>query len=159
MTTTLSCRDVERLIIAGEDRELSMGERRLVEDHLRGCGWCRGFEADRTFIREEIAAVRWPAPPDRLVRGTRRMVLERGPDAPAATVPGWVLIAMAVVAIVTGLWLAVSLADVTPDMTLADLPAAGLAAVFIIVQNALMLFFAPVVLRAVRSRRSAPESS
>lgn len=159
MTTTLSCRDVERLMIAGEDRELSMGERRLVEDHLRGCGRCRGFEADRTFIREEIAAVRWPAPPDRLVRGTRRMVLERGPDTPAATVPGWVLIAMAVVTIVTGLWLAVSLADVTPDMTLADLPAAGLAAVFIIVQNALMLFFAPVVLRAVRSRRSASESS
>jgi len=159
MTTTLGCRDVERLIIAGEDRELSMGERRLVEGHLRGCGRCRGFEADRTFIREEIAAVRWPAPPDGLARGTRRMVLERGPEAPAASVPGWVLIAMAVVAIVTGLWLAVSLADVTPDMTLADLPAAGLAAVFIIVQNALVLFFAPLVLRAVRSRRSASESS
>jgi len=159
MTTRLSCRDVERLMLEGEDRELSGEERRLVEDHLRGCEGCRGFAADRTVIREEMAAVRWPAPPDALVRRTRRMLLESGPAAAAAAVPGWVLIAMALVTVVTGLWLAVSLADVSPDMTLADLPLAGLAAVFIIVQNALTLLFAPVVLRAVRARRGASESA
>ena len=159
MTKSVRCRDVERLIIEGEDRELSREERSFVADHLRGCVRCRGFEADRAVIREEIAAVRWPALPDALVRRTRLMLLESGPGARAAAVPGWVLIAMAVVAVATGLWLAVSLADVTPDMTLADLPIAGLAAVFIIVQNALMLLLAPVVLRTFRAQRRAYESA
>ena len=67
------------------------------------------------------------------------MLLDGGTHERPAAPPAWVLVAMALVAVVTGLWLAVSLADVTPDMTLADLPAAGLAAVFIIIQNALML--------------------
>jgi hypothetical protein len=159
MTRNLSCRDVERLMLEGEDRDLSVGERDLVEGHLRACGPCRGFASDRMLIRKELAAVDWPAPPDALVRRTQRMLLDGGThDRPAAP-PTWVLVAMALVAIVTGLWLAVSLADVTPDMTLADLSVAGLAAVFIIIQNALALLLAPVVLRAVRTRRGTSESA
>lgn len=149
MTIRQSCRDVERLIIAGED----------VGDHLRGCRRCRAFAADRTVIRDEIAAVRWPAPPDGLVRRTRRMLVEPRRDASPASLPAWVLVAMAVTAIVTSLWLTFSLADVGPEMTLADLPVAGAAAVFVIIQNALMLFFAPVLLRTFRARRSASESA
>jgi hypothetical protein len=87
------------------------------------------------------------------------MLLENEPEARTAALPTWVLVAMAVFAVATGLWLAVSLAGVTPDMTLADLPAAGLAAVLIIIQNALTLLFAPVVLRTVRARRGASESA
>jgi hypothetical protein len=121
-------------------------------------GPCRSFAADRAVIREEIETIRWPAPPDKLVRETRRKLLESEPGARRALVPAWVLIAMAIVAIVTGLWLALSLSDVTPDMTLADLSPAGLAAIFIIVQNALMLLLAPVVLRTFRAQRRASES-
>ncbi len=159
MTTRLSCRDVERMTLEGEDRELSREERGFVEDHLQGCRGCRSFAADRTVIREELAAVRWPPPPDALVHRTRRMLLESGPGARPAAVPGWVMVAMAVVTIVTALWLAVSLADVTPDMTLADLSFTGLAAVLVVIQNALMLLFAPVVLRTFRARRGASESA
>jgi hypothetical protein len=157
MTTRLSCRDVERLTLAGEDRELSAGERSLVDDHRRDCGRCRAFAADRITIRAEAAALGWPAPPDALVRKTRRRLLESAADAGPAPLPAWVLIAMALVAVATGLWLAVSLAGVTPDMTLADLSLSGVAAVLLIIQNALMLLFAPVVLRKVRRRGGAPE--
>ena len=154
MTTRLSCRDIERLMLAGEDGELAAGERRLVEEHLEGCRLCRSFAADRDLIREEIAAVAWPALPDALDRRTRRALRQSEPEARAA-VPAWLLVAVAVVTIITGIWLAASLADVTPDMTLADLPLTGLAAVFIIIQNALTLLFAPVVLRTFRARRGA----
>jgi len=158
MTTRLSCRDVESLILEAEDRDLPEDLKRLVEDHLRGCARCRGFAADRTAIREGIAAVRWPDPPEALVRRTRRTIAG-GREGRAAAVPAWVIVALAVTAIVTGLWLAVSLADVTPDMTLADLPVAGMAAFVVIIQNAITLLLAPVVLRAVRSRRSASQSA
>jgi len=159
MTTGLSCRDVERLVIEGEDRELSPDLRGLVEDHLGGCGRCRGFAADRNVIRREIADVRWPAPPEGLVRRTRRRLVESRPDIRSAAVPAWIIVALAVATVITGIWLGVSLADVTPDMTLAELPVAGLAAVIVIIQNALTLLLAPIVLRAVRSRRSASESA
>ena len=49
--------------------------------------------------------------------------------------------------------------DITPDTTLADLPLAARTAVFIIVQNALMLFCAPIVLRTARARRDKLESA
>jgi hypothetical protein len=159
MTTKLSCRDVERLVLEDEGHELRAALGPLVEDHLRGCGRCRAFAADRSAIREEIGAILWPAPPDKLVRETRRMAFEEKPERWADGLPAWVLVAMAVMTIVTGLWLAVSLADVTPEMTLADVPVEAVAAVFVVIQNALVLFFAPVLLRAVRSRRSASESA
>ena len=159
MTPRVSCPDIERLMLEGEDRELARAERSLIEDHLGGCAGCRAFSADRLEIREATAAVRWPEPPDRLVRKTREMLLENEPEARTAALPTWVLAAMAVFAVATGLWLAVSLAGVTPDMTLADLPVAGLAAVLIIIQNALTLLFAPVVLRTVRARMGASESA
>jgi anti-sigma factor RsiW len=155
MTTRLICRDVELLTLAGEDHELTAGERSLVEDHLRGCARCRDFAADRRALREESAALRWPAPPEALVRATRRRLLESATAVRPASLPAWVLVALAVAAIATGVWLTVSLSGVTPDMTLADLPVAGLAAVLIIVQNALVLLFAPVILRKVRARRGA----
>jgi predicted anti-sigma-YlaC factor YlaD len=158
MTRSLKCRDIERLMLEGEDRTFPPGEKGLVEEHLRACARCRGFAADRALVRAELAGVRWPAPPAELVLRTRRTLRDAGAAA-APAVPAWVLVALAVVTIVTGVGLAVALADVTPDMALADMPIGAVAALFIIVQNALMLFFAPVVLRTARSRRSELENA
>jgi hypothetical protein len=158
MTKGLRCRDTERLLLEGEERRLSAAEERFLEEHRRDCARCRGFAADRALVRDGLAAVRWPAPPEELVRRTRRAVREAAMAAPAG-LPAWVLIALAAVTIATSVWLAISLPDVTPDTTLADLPFAARAAVFIIIQNALMLFCAPVVLRTARARRDEPESA
>lgn len=157
MTKGLRCRDVERLMLEGEDREYSAGEKRFVEEHLRGCARCRGFAQYRSFIRGELAGVRWPMPPEELVLKTRRMLRDAG-TATIAVLPAWVLVALAVVTIITSTWLAFTLPDINPGTTPADLPIAARAAIFIIVQNALMLFCAPVVLRTARSRRGEPES-
>jgi hypothetical protein len=159
MTTHPSCRDIERLLIAAEDLPSAEGDRKLVEDHLRACGRCRAFAEDRGAIREGTATLRWPAPPQALVRETRRLMLAIDAGAGPAALPAWVLVALALAAVATGVWLAVALAGVTPETTWTDLPVAGLAAIFIIVQNALMLLAAPVILRKVRARRSEPESA
>jgi predicted anti-sigma-YlaC factor YlaD len=158
MTKSLRCRDVERLMLEGEDRALPAEERGLVEEHLRGCTRCRRFAADRALVRAELAGVRWPAPPKELVLRTRRLLRGAGAMAPPV-VPVWVLVAMAAVTIITSIWLAVTLPDITPEISLADLPFGGLVAIFIIVQNALMLFCAPVVLRTARARRDKLESA
>jgi hypothetical protein len=158
MTRSSRCRDIERIMLEGEDRALPAGERGLVEDHVRACARCRGFAADRALVRAELAGVRWPAPPKELVLRTRRLLRGAGATAPPV-VPVWVLVAMAAVTIITSIWLAVTLPDITPEISLADLPFGGLVAIFIIVQNALMLFCAPVVLRTARARRDKLESA
>lgn len=159
MTGSLRCREVERLTLESEDGPLSSDEQRLVEAHLRGCRRCRDFAADRTLIRRELGAVLWPVPSDELVFRTRRLIRERRPEAATAALPAWIIVGLAVVSIVTAIGLTIALAGVTPDMTLADLPVGALAAVITIVQNALMLFFAPVVLRAFRARRKMSEGA
>lgn len=158
MTRKPRCRDVERLMLEGEDGALPAETRRLVEGHLRGCAGCRGFAADRAMVRAELRNVRWPEPPEELVSRTRRRLRETG-AAPAAGLPAWVLIALAAVTIATMVWLALSLPEITPDTTLADLPFSARAAVIVILQNALTLFCAPVVLRTARARRRAFESA
>lgn len=153
MTTKLSCRDIELLIVDGEGGELAAEARRLIEDHLRDCRRCQSFAADRSAIRGTFAAERWPAPPERLVRETRRRLVEESSGSREPAFPAWVLAIFALTAAVTGLWLAIALADVGPETALADMPVAGLAAIMVIIQNALMLFLAPIVLKAARSRR------
>lgn len=155
MTKSARCRGVERLMLEGEDRALGAEERRTVEEHLRGCGRCRGFASDRALIRGELGAAGWPEPPDGLVLRTRRLARERGAEPERASLPAWIYVALAAVTIATGVWLTFALAGVTPDMTLADLPVAALAALFIIAQNTLTLLCAPVVLRAFRARPGA----
>ncbi|HSA94839.1 MAG TPA: zf-HC2 domain-containing protein [Acidobacteriota bacterium] len=163
MTTRPDCREIERLIVDGEGGELGTIERRLVDDHVRECGRCRAYAADHDLIRREIASGPWPALPAALDRRIERAIRTGGTAAPAGAeptaLPAWVLAALAVVTIITGVWLAVSLANVAPETKLADLPVAGLAAVIVIAQNALMLFFAPVVLRTFRARREGSQSA
>lgn len=159
MTPTSGCRDIERLVLEREAGELRPGEKALVESHLASCGRCRGFAADRELIRGEIAAVGWPALPEELDRRTRRLARIEASDQRPAAIPAWLLVVLAVVTIVTGAWLAATLADVTPETTMAELPPAGWAAVFIVIQNALTLLFAPVVLRTFRARREASGSA
>ncbi len=159
MTPTSGCKDVECLILESEGRKLGPGERALVEGHLGSCARCRSFAADRETLRSGVAAIEWPALPDGLDRRTRQLVRDAGPARRQATVPAWLLAALAVVTIITGFGLALSLADVTPETKLADLSPAALAAVFIIIQNALTLLFAPVVLRTFRARRAAEGSA
>lgn len=159
MTPTSACRDIERLLLERGVRELDPGERALVETHIFSCGRCRGFAADRELIRAEIGAVAWPALPEGLDRRTRRLARTEASDPRPAAIPAWLLVALAVVTIVTGIGLAAALADVTPETTMAELPPAAWAAVFIVIQNALTLLFAPVVLRTFRARREASGSA
>lgn len=158
MTKSLRCRDVERLMLEGEGRGDLAGEKRFVEEHLHGCACCRGFAADLAFLRGELAGVRWPTTPEELVLRTRRMLRDAG-RAEKAVLPGWIVVALAAVTMITSILLAITLPDINPDTTLADLPFLAMAAVFIIIQNALMLFCAPIVLRTARAQVRIRERS
>jgi hypothetical protein len=52
-----NCREVTRLVLAGEDRALTWFERLLVRQHLRVCGACPRFSRQVALMREAMG--RW----------------------------------------------------------------------------------------------------
>lgn len=54
-----SCREVTRLVLAGEDRSLSWFERLLVRSHMKVCAACPRFLAQVRLMRG--AMDRWRA--------------------------------------------------------------------------------------------------
>ena len=49
-----TCKEVHRLVIEGQDRKLSFGERFSVRVHLMMCNACRRFEAQVEFMRQAL---------------------------------------------------------------------------------------------------------
>lgn len=57
MKTTLSCRDVTRLVLEGEDRHLRLSERLGVRVHMLICKTCPEFARQVQFMRAAVG--RW----------------------------------------------------------------------------------------------------
>ncbi|MGB8952082.1 MAG: zf-HC2 domain-containing protein [Candidatus Aminicenantales bacterium] len=154
----MTCRDIERLILERDDRPLSQEERRAVEEHLRGCENCRLFESGFAGIRKELRGIEWEILPEPLSFRTKRMALDvmGGKTAKESaarrrmSVPAAILAALAILTILTVIWVTGTLIDLAPEPTLKDLPIAAWGALLLIAQNALILFFTPVILRAMR---------
>lgn len=49
-----TCKEVHRLVIEGQDRQLSLKERVSVRIHLMMCNACRRFEAQMEFMRQAL---------------------------------------------------------------------------------------------------------
>ena len=69
------CRQVSRLLLAGEDRRLRWSERASVRLHLMVCAGCRGFVQQVALMRQALR--RW-----------RDDAAEAGDAADAADPPG-----------------------------------------------------------------------
>jgi anti-sigma factor RsiW len=151
----MNCKAIERLILEAEERPLGETRRRAVEDHLRTCPGCRAFRAGRRALRENLSSLAEPRLPPALDERTRRLCLEtlvsgRGADSPAPAgrrVPVPVIAVAVLFTVLAAVWLAGTLADVTPGE---PFPAAVWVAVAFIAQNVLMLFLSPVVFRGAR---------
>ena len=59
MKAKLNCREVTALVLAGEDRRLSLGERVGVRLHMMVCKACPGFARQVTLMRRALN--RWKA--------------------------------------------------------------------------------------------------
>lgn len=64
MTLMRNCREVTRLVLAGEDRRLTAGERLGVRLHLMVCHGCTHFSAQVGVMRKAMAQWRRQADDD-----------------------------------------------------------------------------------------------
>jgi anti-sigma factor RsiW len=148
-------RMIERLILESEERSLDAEERRRVDGHLKDCAACRAFAAGRLAVRESLKDIRWPEPSPSVEAKTRGLCLDEMNAAAAesreragrARMPVPVIAASVLFSVLASVWLTGVLADIVPGGTLT---AAAWGALALIAQNAFVLFFSPVLLRAVR---------
>jgi anti-sigma factor RsiW len=151
----MNCQTIERLILEADDRPLDEAERRRLDEHLRACSACRAFEAGRAALRRGIREIADEKLPPALSERTRKACLDSlagraaaaSPAAARRRVPVPVVVVSVLFTALATLWLAATLADVTPAQSL---PKAAWVAVAFIVQNVLTLFVSPLVLRAAR---------
>lgn len=156
----MRCQDIERLIIDASERGLSQEEIRAIEDHTSSCAKCARFREELASIRACLRNSSRPALPDEFARKTQELCYaEMEPLRGAAqkleprirnhSIPKLIWASLFSLIVITGFLLLPLIRDIELEKTF-SFPA--VVVLFLIIQNAAMLFFAPVILRKFRSQ-------
>jgi len=154
----MRCKDAERMIVESDGRA-AIGGREALDEHLAGCRRCGRFRDEVERIQGQRGKIPRPVPSATLLEETRRRCLAAiaaGPESdgapakrtsgPAVPAPIWA--ALAALIVLTGLIMIPGLRDLL-TRTRSFLSATVLA---LILQNAMTLILAPILLRARRNR-------
>jgi predicted anti-sigma-YlaC factor YlaD len=142
----MRCQDIERLILEAEERELSREERIAVDDHLNHCAECAGFRDFQKELRlslQNVPAQRLSSELDNKVRLICHTELRRE----STGVPWVIWAALVVLTLLTIDFLIPRIERFWQDQKITLETALVLV---LLLQNALMLFFAPVIMRGKR---------
>jgi len=158
----MRCKDIERLIIASWDEDLSSEELKAIEQHVSLCSHCARLREELGKIRTGIKAMPTPGLSPDLVENTRlRCYAEMKKQQEAARernssrthsrpIPVYVWATLFVLTLLTMVIILPVIREIRFDQALSFKAAAVLT---LIIQNAVMLFFAPILIRKYRSKR------
>ena len=158
----MRCKHVQQLIIDATERTLSIGERTGLEEHIQQCEKCVRFQSTFAALRRGISELPSPAPSTDLDRDTRdlcrgaRLASLHFTTDPALTkwqalaIPKFIWAALPILIVLTALLMDKGLQD------LLNQNGTFLSATFLalLLQNAAMLIFAPILIRALRRKKS-----
>jgi len=141
------------------ERGLSEEELNAVEGHVSSCPRCARFQEELEGIRVCLRNSSKPVLPDDLARKTRDLCyaeiasLRSAPQKAerserSRSIPKLIWAAIASLIVITGFLLFPLMRDIELEETF-SFPA--LVVLFLIIQNAAMLFFTPVILKKFRS--------
>jgi anti-sigma factor RsiW len=157
----MQCKDIERLIIVSSKEELSPEESKLMEQHLEHCIHCARLRDELEKIRLGITTMPKPVLPPDLAQKARQRCLDEMRLQPATAkrvfsrirshpIPKYVWAALVPLTVFTVLLVAPAIQEIRLDESLTFESAAALT---LLIQNAGMLFFAPILIRRYRSKR------
>lgn len=141
----MNCDDVA-ILLACED-DLDQDKRQEIERHISCCQQCAVFETDVKRIRGHCQKIVVPIPSDEFFENTRFLChakLQR------SSIPKYIWIALGALLILTGILMLPLAMEIMADRPL-SFPAIGL--LFLLLQNLLMLFFAPVLIKKIRFQK------
>jgi anti-sigma factor RsiW len=159
----MRCQDIERLIMENSERDLVQEERLAIEQHLAQCPACASYRDLWEGMHGSLQKVALPELPAELEQRVRlacyeeinsRLQRQTRPrrSTSSASVPWPIWAALAVLTVLTAAFLVPGIEKFLEEQSfsLETVLVLGL-----ILQNALMLFFAPVVMRRHRFSQSA----
>ena len=157
----MRCKDIERLIIDSSDEDLSQEELTAIEKHVARCASCARFRDDLEKIRMGVKVMPQPIVPPDLAQKTRlRIQTEMGREPAAATkieqltpsepIPKYVWVALIPLIFLTLILIIPAFKEIRLDQTLTF---TSVVAFTIIIQNAVMLLFAPILIRRYRGKK------
>lgn len=157
----MQCQDIELLIIASSERPLNQEELKRLEQHLTQCRSCASFQADWIRIRQSIKIIPVPPLSSGLDNRTRQLCQETlktqtwGKRISASrffirSLPKGIIAALISAAFLT---VTALILFFTKFSTL-ELQAFKTAVILtLLLQNAVMLIFAPIIIDRSRRRK------
>lgn len=146
----MRCQDVERLMLESNEKERAPEERRSLQAHLETCSQCAAFKDFRAGLRSVWENAPAPDLAPEFIEKVRRRChdeLVQGPSRPAAGVPWPIWAAFGVLTVIT---LGFFIPQILDFFSSREFTPALAWLLIILMQNAVMLFFAPVIMRHSR---------
>ena len=157
----MRCKDIRHRVIDDAGHEIAPDVRRKMNEHIVRCGRCARFQESVEAIRQGVKDLPRPGPSDRIDHQVRTLLQNadagrRSPATPLPSrwgsfaIPRYIWAAIPVLVVLTSLIMAWGLQDVI-EKTSSFLAASFVA---LLLQNAAMLVFAPILIRALRRKES-----
>ena len=155
----MKCKDIERLVIESPKDELNAEDLSRIKQHILHCSKCAQLEDDLKKIRIFLNKTASPTPPAELVRQTQLIchteikALKAGVKkisglSSSRLIPKYIWAALITLITLTVILLSPLLTEFNLEQPLSF---QTVVVFFLMIQNAGMLFFAPVLIRKYRS--------
>lgn len=155
----MKCKDIERLVIESSKDELSAEDLSRIKQHILHCSKCAQLEDDLKKIRIFLKKTAPPSPPVELVRQTQLMChteinafkagVKKFPGLSSSRlIPKYMWAALIMLITLTVILFSPLLTEFNLEQPLSF---QAVVVLFLMIQNAGMLFFAPVLIRKYRS--------
>jgi hypothetical protein len=162
----MKCKDIERLVIESSSERQDRSRMAEVEKHIEHCAACARLKEDLENMRNVLERMpQRPLPEDldkktyQMCRAELKTLLAEGKPARvwswSRSIPTYIKVALISLLVLTVLWTASLLRDFRLEESLS---VSTIIVLSLIIQNAMMLLFAPLLLRRFRSKKSQFEN-
>lgn len=159
----MQCKHIEHLVLDSNERELSEKELICIQQHIELCSRCAHFQDSLEKIRAGLRTLPFPVPSPELLEKTRKSLVEEmqvksgSPNRKYTRlsidpVPKIIWAALLMLIMLTVFVIISVFNDLKWDETL---PFSAAAVLTLVLQNAAMLIFAPILLRRHQGKRSS----
>ncbi len=151
----MNCKQVEQLIIESTEIELDPKTKRELEIHILTCPKCLGFREHFEKIRLSLNRIPMPTPSSQLLEKTMdqchaelikqdEAFVLGGIPVKRANTPGWILVALAGLVVLSIITALPGLRDFIKDHPVSNFT---IIVAIILIQNIIMLLFTPILFR------------
>jgi len=143
----MKCKDVEHLLLDYSTEDLGKDQLEKIQQHISCCASCAGLEDDLRKIRFYLQKMQPQIPSVELLEHTRKMCHAQ---LNAPSIPKYIWAALAVLLVLTSVLM---LPFAREFMEGKSLSFPLVSAFILMIQNLVMLFFAPVLIQRFRLRK------